>query len=51
MKAGVLKKKLIIMACCCVCEIVERNKPAPSAVMINAAEHSNSSSGLPRSGM
>src|SRR5438874_13690859 len=39
MNAGVEKKNDDIMACCCVCEMVDRNSPAPRVVIRNKTEH------------
>src|SRR5689334_1236880 len=50
MNAGVEKKNDDIMACCCVCEMVERNRPAPSDVMRNNTAHPSNNRKLPRSG-
>ena len=39
-----------ITACCWVCEMVDRNRPAPSDVIRNRMAHASSSRKLPRSG-
>src|ERR1039458_5188672 len=51
MNAGVEKKKLPIIACCCVCEMVERNRPAPSEAIRNNTTQKNSNRKLPCSGI
>ncbi len=51
MNAGVEKKKLAIIACCCVREIVERKRPAPNVVIRNNTAQNSSSRKLPCSGM
>jgi hypothetical protein len=51
MKAGVEKKKFIIMACCCVCEIVERSRPAPSAVIRNSTSRTAAAAGCREKGV
>ena len=47
MKTGWKKRNVAIMACCCVCEMVERNRPAPSVVSRNSAAQNSSSTKAP----
>ena len=49
-KKGWKNRNVVIMACCCVCEMVEMKRPAPSEVIRNRIAQKNSSSALPRNG-
>ena len=47
---GMNMKKKVIMACCCVREMVEINRPAPSVVIRNKAVQTSIARKLPRNG-
>jgi hypothetical protein len=51
MKAGAVKKNVDSMACCCVPEMVEMKRPAPSVVNRNRIAQPKSSARLPCSGV
>jgi len=51
MKKGRMKKKVVIMACCWVAEMVEMKRPIPSVLSRNRQAAKNSSPTLPARGI